>query len=225
MAYDAATARSCSSAVRAGPARSTTRGSGTARRGRGLTPGTSPPPLDNPQATYDPVSHDVVLVGGQQLANHAPIACSGGSGSSSSGSGGSTTTFIPPGNPIPAIAPSPSATSKAAQGSPVTSPGCATLISPNAATWLWNGNDWSKALGRRPEVVFGSAALATDPVSGRVVLLPRGPFAVPALGAAEPAIACPAARATAMPARSAEVPLADRRGCLPGAGTAINGRS
>lgn len=161
-------------------------------------PGTSPPRLDNPQATYDPVTHDVVLVGGQQLANHGPIACSGGSGSSSSGSGGSTTTFIPPGTPIPAIAPAPSATSNVTQGTPVTSPGCATLISPSAVTWLWNGSDWSKAPGSTPYIVFGSAALATDPVSGRVVLLPRGPFAVPALGAAEPAIACPM-QSTAMP--------------------------
>ena len=161
-------------------------------------PGTSPPRLDNPQATYDPVTHDVVLVGGQQLANHGPIACSGGSGSSSSGSGGSTTTFIPPGTPIPAIAPAPSATSNVTQGTPVTSPGCATLISPSAVTWLWNGSDWSKAPGSTPYIVFGSAALATDPVSGRVVLLPHGPFAVPALGAAEPAIACPM-QSTAMP--------------------------
>jgi hypothetical protein len=39
-------------------------------------------------------------------------------------------------------------------------------------------------------------------VSGRVVLLPRGPFAVPALGAAEPAIACPVQNPTSHPVHS-----------------------
>lgn len=166
-------------------------------------PATLPPPLDNPQMTYDPVSHDVLLVGGQSVegSNHGPVACSGGSGSSSSGSAsgstGSTTTFIPPGNPIPAIAPLPDATpvpsanAKAKQPVGVVSPGCATIVSPSPVTWLWNGSDWSKAPGSTPDVVFGSAVLATDPVSGRVVLLPRGPFAEPDLGSAEPAIACP----------------------------------
>jgi hypothetical protein len=71
------------------------------------------------------------------------------------------------------------------------SPGCGTIASPNAVTWLWNGTDWSKASGSTPLEVFGSATLTTDPVAGRAVLLTRGPFAEPALGAAQPAIACP----------------------------------
>jgi hypothetical protein len=70
-------------------------------------------------------------------------------------------------------------------------PACATYIAPSAVTWLWNGSDWSKASVSTPDVVFGSGTLATDPVTGRAVLLTRGPFAEPALGAAQPAIACP----------------------------------
>jgi hypothetical protein len=153
-------------------------------------PTTTPPALTNPQMTYDPVSHDVLLVGGQEFerSNNGPVACSGGSSSGSSGSSRSTTTFIPPANPVPAIAPVPSAKAKASQG---TSAGCTSVIAPNAATWLWNGSDWSRASGLTPDGVFGSGGLATDPVSGRVVLLPRGPFAEPAAGVAQPAIACP----------------------------------
>ncbi|MFI5286915.1 MAG: hypothetical protein ACHQ4F_11415 [Candidatus Dormibacteria bacterium] len=156
-------------------------------------PVTSPPTLDNPQMAYDPVSHDVVLVGDQQIAgsSQGPIVCSGGSGSASSGSTGSGTTFIPPANPIPAIAPVPSASSRAKAGTGVAQPVCGISLSPSAVTWLWNGRDWSKASGSTPFTVFGSGELATDPVSNRVVLIPRGPFAVPALGAAQPAIACP----------------------------------
>ena len=49
-------------------------------------PATSPPPLDNAQMTYDPVSHDVLLVGLRHFTGSTgPIACSGGSGSVSSG--------------------------------------------------------------------------------------------------------------------------------------------
>jgi hypothetical protein len=70
-------------------------------------------------------------------------------------------------------------------------PDCGTIASPSTVTWLWNGSDWSKASGTTPFVVFGGSSLATDPVSGRVVLLTRGPFAEPALGVAQPAIACP----------------------------------
>ena len=64
-------------------------------------PRTSPPRLSNAQMTYDPVSHDVLLIGGPELegSTGSPIACSAGSGTSSSGSVGSTTTFIPPPQP------------------------------------------------------------------------------------------------------------------------------
>jgi hypothetical protein len=156
-------------------------------------PATSPPPLENVQMAYDPVSHDVLLVGGQQLAtpDSGSVACSGGSGSSSSGSTGSTGISVPPNEPIPAIAPAPSESANARQGTAAAASGCDAVVSPDAATWLWNGSDWSKAAVSTPFVVFGSGAIATDPVSGRVVLLPRGPFAEPALGEAEPAIACP----------------------------------
>jgi len=156
-------------------------------------PVTSPPRLNNAQMAYDPVSHDVLLVGGEQLAvsNQGPVVCSGGSGSASSGSAGSGTTFIPPANPIPAIAPVPSASSSTTGGTAVAQPACAVSLSPNAVTWLWNGRDWSKASGSTPFTVFGSGELATDPASDRVVLIPTGPFAMPALGVAQPAIACP----------------------------------
>jgi hypothetical protein len=56
---------------------------------------------------------------------------------------------------------------------------------------LWNGSDWSKSSASTPDAVFGGSTLAIDPVSGRVVLLTRGPFVEPALGVAQPAIACP----------------------------------
>jgi hypothetical protein len=156
-------------------------------------PATSPPALDNAQMAYDPLSHDVLLVGGQQLAtpDSGSVACSGGSGSSSSGSTGSTGISVPPDEPIPAVAPAPSASANARQGTAAAASGCDSVVAPDAATWMWNGSDWSKATASTPLVIFGSAAMATDPVSGRVVLLPRGPFAEPALGAAQPAIACP----------------------------------
>ena len=173
-------------------------------------PATSPPPMDDAQMAYDPVTHDVLLVGAQQAAgsNHGPMVCSGGSGSSSSGSSGSGTILIPPVNAVTAGTPTPSATGTGkkptpakpipAKPIPMTPPDCGTIISPSAATWLWNGSDWSKASGSTPLVAFGSGSLATDPVSGRAVLLTRGPFAEPALGAAQPAIACPTQNA-AMP--------------------------
>lgn len=154
-------------------------------------PATSPPALDSPQMTYDPVSGDVLLVGSKEnaVSNSGPVACSGGSGSSSSGSTGSSSTFVPPANAIPAAAPAPTATASAKQGGTGPSTGCATVVSPGAVTWLWNGGDWSKAAGTTPFLVSESA-LATDPVSGHVVLLPRGPFAEPD-GVALPLIACP----------------------------------
>ena len=129
-------------------------------------------------------------------SNQGPVVCSGGSGSASSGSTasgstGSGTTFIPPANPIPAIAPLPSPSASTKGGTAVAQPACAVSLSPNAVTWLWNGRDWSKAAGSTPFSVFGSGRLATDPASGRVVLVPTGPFAIPALGVAQPAIACP----------------------------------
>jgi hypothetical protein len=158
-------------------------------------PATSPPALDDPQMAYDPVSHDVILIGEQEAAgsNGEPIACAvGGSGSSSSsgstssGSSGSAPGSIPPGTPIPDIAPLPSATSSAKGGTARAPSSCTTIVSPKEATWLWNGTDWSRASGSTPLIGFGSGSLATDPVAGRVVLLTSGPFA-------EPAIACPIA--------------------------------
>jgi hypothetical protein len=162
-------------------------------------PATSPPPLDNAQMTYDPVSRDVLLVGLRHFAGSTgPIACSGDSGSVSSGSSGVTTPVVPPVQPLPAIAPTPRAAGKV-------TPACNTSISPSAVTWLWNGSDWSKASGSTPFVFFGSGALATDPVSHRVVLLELGPFPEPMMGAAEPAIACPVQRGT--PAAQPSCPL------------------
>lgn len=154
-------------------------------------PATSPPALDSAQMTYDPVSHDVILVGEQEAvgSNNEPIACGvGGSGSSSgaSGSSGSSTGNIHPGTPIPDIAPLPDATSSAKGGTVRVSSSCTTIVSPKAVTWLWNGSNWSRSSASTPLIAFGSGSLATDPVAGRVVLLTRGPFA-------EPAIACPIA--------------------------------
>jgi hypothetical protein len=159
-------------------------------------PATSPPPLDNAQMTYDPMTHDMLLVGVRHFAGliPGPIACSSGSGSSSSGSSsGSATLIVPPVNPLPAIAPAPGATANTGR-TPTLSPACSTVVSPSAVTWLWNGGDWSKASASTPFVFYGSGALATDPVSNRVVLLARGPFPEPMLGAAQPAIACPVQR-------------------------------
>ncbi|MGA8633346.1 MAG: hypothetical protein WB805_00650 [Candidatus Dormiibacterota bacterium] len=164
-------------------------------------PRTAPPPLSGAQMTYDPVSHDVLLIGDPQFESVGPIACSAGSGTASSGSVGSNTTVVPPVGAIPADAPLPSPTGNAGHGTVGTPPICATVVSQGPATWLWNGSDWSKASATPPSIGFGNSALATDPVSGRVVLLPRGPFAVPALGAAEPAIACPIQNPASHPVR------------------------
>jgi hypothetical protein len=158
-------------------------------------PATSPPALDNAQMTYDPVTHDLLLVGSRHYEGlkPGPIACSGGSGSSSAGSSGSGTVIVPPVNPLPAIAPAATAKPRL---TPSVSPSCGTVVSPSAVTWLWNGSDWSNASASTPFVFYGSEALATDPVSNRVVLLARGPFPEPMLGAAQPAIACPVQRGT-----------------------------
>src|SRR5450755_554991 len=120
-------------------------------------PATSPPRISGAQMTYDPITHDLLLVGGQRLETSnigSPVTCSGGgSGSSSgssgsSGSGGSTTTFLPPrapipdsakpaGTPVPDIAPDPGTTVSGSGAST----GCAIPDPSNNATWLWNGSD------------------------------------------------------------------------------------
>src|SRR5580704_2567057 len=159
-------------------------------------PATSPPPLDNPQMTYDPATRDVLLVGVRHFegVTPGPIACSSGSGSASSGSSsGSATLIVPPVNALPAIAPAPAATAKPGRTATVY-PACNTAVVPSEVTWLWNGSDWARALAPTPFVFYGNTALATDPVSNRVVLLAQGPFPEPMLGASQPAIACPVQR-------------------------------
>jgi hypothetical protein len=162
-------------------------------------PVTSPPPLSGAQMTYDPVTHDLLLVGGQRLEISnigSAVACSGGGSGSSSGSSGSggasTSTFVPPVAPIPDVAIPPGASipdlapvpGDKGTSSGATS-GCDIQDPSNTATWLWNGSDWSKAPGTTPFAGFGGGILATDPVKGRVVLLGAGGLF------AEPDIACP----------------------------------
>jgi hypothetical protein len=151
-------------------------------------PATSPPALSGAQMTYDPVSHDVLLVGGQRVTV-APLggvvcASSGSSGSSSSGSTG----WIPPAVAQPADAPVPDGSLSI----PLISTGCGFSDAANTATWLWNGSDWSKAAGTTPAIGFGEWNLATDPVSGKALLLADETLvAQPDSPIAEPAIACP----------------------------------
>jgi galactose oxidase-like protein len=153
-------------------------------------PSTSPPALSGAQMTYDPVSHDILLVGGQHLTD-GPLGgtvceATGSSGSgSASGSTGSTK-WIPPSNAQPAIAPVPSGTLTV----PLTSTGCEFTDTANSATWLWNGSDWSKAAATTPAIGYGEWNLATDPVSGRALLLADQTL-VAQPDIAEPAIACP----------------------------------
>ena len=153
--------------------------------------------------TYDPVSHDVLLVGDPQFEERfGPIACSAGSGTASSGSVGSNTTVVPPVGAIPADAPLPSPTGKAGHGTVGTPPICATVVSPGRCHLVVERQRLVEGIrDDRRSIGFGNGALATDPVSGRVVLLPRGPFAVPALGAAQPAIACPIQNPASHPVR------------------------
>jgi hypothetical protein len=168
-------------------------------------PATSPPVLDNAQMTYDPATHDVILVGTAEPSGiELPIACSSGSGSS--GSSSSKTAVLPPGAPIPDIAPVPSATANATGTSTVTSSACGTSLAPKSATWLWDGSNWSKFAGSTPLSEFGSTTLATDPVAGRVVLFSRGAFAEPAVSTAAPALACPL-QSKATPAGQPECPF------------------
>jgi hypothetical protein len=160
-------------------------------------PSTSPPPLSGAQMTYDPVSHDLVLVGGERLepvplgGNVCSSSGSSGSGSAigSTGSTGSgSTRWIPPTNPQPANAPQPTG----AHGTPMIVPDCGISAGSSSATWLWNGNNWSKASSSTPSVGFGGSTLATDPVSGRALLFAAQPFiAQPYMSSATPAIACP----------------------------------
>jgi hypothetical protein len=151
-------------------------------------PATSPPALAGAQMTYDPVSHDILLVGGDRLAatplGSAVCESIGSSGSSSSGS----IKGIPPAVAHPADVPAPGGN----LGIPLIATGCGDSDGVNSATWLWNGSTWTKAGGTTPVIGFGEWNLATDPVSGRALLLadqtlvaqPDAPIAVPA-------IACP----------------------------------
>jgi Galactose oxidase, central domain len=165
-------------------------------------PSTSPPPLAGAKMAYDPVSHDLVLTGGARIQGSpfdGGVACSSvGSSGSGSGSSGSTSTgtasFIPPSKAIPAIAPVPSSTGGAAtSGSSATViADCSVTDMQNTATWLWNGSDWSEAAGKSPAAGYGDWSLATDPVTGRVLLLAPQPFiAEPGVAAPAPEIACP----------------------------------
>jgi len=161
-------------------------------------PSTSPPALSGAQMTFDPVSHDLVLVGGERLQK-VPLAggvvctSTGSSGSgSAAGSTGSTgsgsTRWIPPTNAAPANAPQPAG----AHDTPMIVPNCVFSRGENSATWLWNGNDWSKGSGSTPSVGFGGWTLATDPISGKALLFAPQPFiAQPYAPATTPAIACP----------------------------------
>jgi hypothetical protein len=159
-------------------------------------PSTSPPPLTGAQMTYDPVSHDLVLVGGERL-QPVPLgsnvcSSSGLSGSgSASGSTGSTgsgsTRWIPPTNPQPADAPQPTGI----HGTPVIVPNCGGYGGSNSATWLWNGNNWSKASDSTPSVGFGGWTLVTDPVSNKALLFAPQPFIAQPYMPTTPDIACP----------------------------------
>ncbi|HEY6469814.1 MAG TPA: kelch repeat-containing protein [Candidatus Dormibacteraeota bacterium] len=155
-------------------------------------PKTSPPALSGAQMTYDPVSHDVLLVGGQHLTGSplGGVACasSGSSGSGSSSSVSGSTGWIPPAGAQPADAPAPGGNVSV----PLIATGCGFSDSANTATWLWNGSDWTKAAGTTPPIGFGEWSLATDPVSGKAVLLAGDTLvAQPDSPIAEPAIACP----------------------------------
>jgi hypothetical protein len=155
-------------------------------------PATSPPALSGAQMTYDPVSHDVVLVGGDRVsAQPGGVAvCEGeGSAGSSSASGSSgSVKWIPPSKAEPADAPAPGGTLSI----PPISTGCGFPDVMNSATWVWNGSDWIKATGSTPEIGFGEWNLATDPVSGKALLLADQTIvAQPDSPIAQPAIACP----------------------------------
>jgi Galactose oxidase, central domain len=161
-------------------------------------PSTSPPALSGAQMTYDPVSHDLVLVGGQRL-EAVPLAdgvvCSS-SGSSGSGSaigstgsiGSGSARLIPPTSVTPAHVPQ----SPGVHDLPVRPSGCGVSGGGNSATWLWNGNNWSKASGSTPSVSFGGWTLATDPVSGRALLFAPQPFIAQPYSPTAPGIYGPA---------------------------------
>ncbi len=155
-------------------------------------PATSPPALTGAQMTYDPVSHDVLLVGGQRVTG-APLGgavceATGSSGSGSAGSGSSSSTkWIPPTSAQPADASAPGGNLTI----PLIATGCGISDAANAATWLWNGSDWTKAATTTPSVGFGEWNLATDPVSGKALLLADRTLVEPDTPIAEPAIACP----------------------------------
>jgi hypothetical protein len=160
-------------------------------------PSTAPPPISGAKMTFDPVTHDLVLVGGERLTT-VPLAggvCtstgSSGSGSASGSTrstGSGSTRWIPPANAQPAAAPQPGG----GLSTPLIAPNCGFSGGQNSATWLWNGSDWSKASGSTPSVGFGGWTLATDPVSGKALLFAPQPFiAQPYVPVAAPDIACP----------------------------------
>jgi len=197
MAYDAANG---TVVLYGGEGRSGSLGDTWTWDGSGWTeahPSLAPPPLAGAKMAYDPLSHDLVLIGGTRIQGspfEGGVTCSSsgsatGSGSGSSGSTSTgTATFIPPKNPIPAIAPLPSGPT----GATTAIPACSVDDMQNTSTWLWNGGDWSKAAGTSPSVGYGDWSIATDPVSGHVLLLAAQPFiAEPGVAAPAPAIACP----------------------------------
>jgi hypothetical protein len=160
-------------------------------------PKASPPALSGAQMTFDPVSHDLVLVGGERLVA-VPLA--GGTVCSSSGSSGSgtaigstgsigsgSTRWVPPTSVTPAPAPR-----SGVHGIPVRPTDCGVSGGGNSATWLWDGNNWSKASGSTPSVSFGGWTLATDPVSGRAVLFAPQPFIAEPYAPTAPGIYGPA---------------------------------
>jgi hypothetical protein len=154
-------------------------------------PSTSPPALSGAQMAYDPISRDLVLVGGQIETGtifNGPVACSSGSSGSASGHSDSSTGVIPPADAQPAATPRPSSRPSTPI---VVGPSCGVTGAENAATWLWDGSNWSQAAGSTPSIGFGAATLATDPLSGRVTLLAAERFEVPDAPVAEPDIACP----------------------------------
>src|ERR1700680_3184885 len=108
-----------------------------------------------------------------------------GSGGPTGSTGSGSTGWIPPTHAIPADAPA--ATGNVA--SPIVVPGCVVSGGGNSATWLWNGSDWSKASGTTPAVGFGGWTLATDPVSGKALLLATQPAIEPMMPS-QPSIAC-----------------------------------
>jgi len=148
------------------------------------SPATSPPARYGAQMAWDPQSQRVILLGGTGGAGCSTggstgigIAVPGSAGSAPAATGSaSASATAPPGSaaatPISAVVTPTSAIAAPPSAAAVSSDVCTQLQD----AWAWDGSDWSRlalgqASGQLGHYTFSEASMATDPTTGRIVLV------------------------------------------------------